>query len=154
MTNLQTENCLTCRSVARIERISPGPVIYDGNYWIVDHAYPTSHPGWLVIVLKRHAEALHELSREEFQDLGELQYRVVQALAREFACAKEYIMMFAEQAGFSHLHFHVIQRPEGLQADYRGTKIFGRLNVALEEALPAEEIIKVSEQISQRMNSF
>ncbi len=41
---------------------------------MVDHAYPTSHLGWLVIVLKRHVEALHELRKEEFVELAEIEY--------------------------------------------------------------------------------
>jgi hypothetical protein len=46
--------CHSCRSISGEKRISPGPFIYEGAYWLVDPAYPTSHLGWLVIVLKRH----------------------------------------------------------------------------------------------------
>jgi diadenosine tetraphosphate (Ap4A) HIT family hydrolase len=79
----QTMECLSCRSISGEKRISPGPVIYEGTYWLVDHAYPTSHLGWLVIVLKRHAEALHELSREEFAELAEIQYKLAQVMRRD-----------------------------------------------------------------------
>jgi diadenosine tetraphosphate (Ap4A) HIT family hydrolase len=57
--------CLTCESNTGEKRISPGPTIYEGNYWLVEHAYPVKTIGWLVIVLKRHAEALHELTPED-----------------------------------------------------------------------------------------
>ncbi|MGO8946882.1 MAG: hypothetical protein ACLQUY_04295 [Ktedonobacterales bacterium] len=50
------------------------PSSYEGTHWVVDHAYPTSHLGWLVIVLKRHVEALHELRKEEFVELAEIEY--------------------------------------------------------------------------------
>ena len=65
--------CFSCRSISGDKRISPGPYIHEGNYWLVDHAYPTSLKGWLVIVLKRHVEALHELSQEEFKELADIQ---------------------------------------------------------------------------------
>ena len=61
--------CLTCLNLRGERRISPGPFIYTGTHWVVDHAYPTSHLGWLVILPKRHIEALHELSREEFRGI-------------------------------------------------------------------------------------
>ena len=41
--------CLICCSISGERRISPGPFIYEGAYWLVDHAYPTLLKGWLVI---------------------------------------------------------------------------------------------------------
>lgn len=41
-------DCLTCLSLSGKRRISPGPFIFQGMYWTVDHVYPTSHKGWLV----------------------------------------------------------------------------------------------------------
>jgi diadenosine tetraphosphate (Ap4A) HIT family hydrolase len=61
--------CLTCLSLRGERRISPSPFIDTGTHWVVDHAYLTSHLGWLVILPKRHIEALHKLSREEFLHL-------------------------------------------------------------------------------------
>ncbi len=34
--------CLTCLSNSGAKRISPGPTIYAGAYWYVEHAYPTT----------------------------------------------------------------------------------------------------------------
>jgi len=34
--------CLFCLSISGAKRISPGLRIYEGIYWLVDHAYPTS----------------------------------------------------------------------------------------------------------------
>ena len=52
--------CYSCRSISGTTRISPGPYIYKGQFWLVDHAYPTRLKGWLVLVLKRHAETRFE----------------------------------------------------------------------------------------------
>ena len=132
--------CLTCPSVAGKKRISPGIPIHDGRYWMVEHAYPTLHRGWLVIVLKRHCQALHELTPAEFQELGELQARTVHLLHIYFQPEKEYLMCLAEKPGFQHIHFHLIQKPADLPEELSGTRIFAQLAVTAEQALPPEEI--------------
>ena len=121
--------CLSCRSISGEKRISPGPLIYDGAYWLIDHAYPTSHLGWLVIVLKRHAEALHELSREEFAELAEIQYKLAQVMRRDTSVEKEYMMCFSEAPGFNHIHVHFVPRPKNLPAELKGPDIFALLRV-------------------------
>jgi len=39
--------------------------------------------GWLVIVLKRHAESLHELTTEEFAELAQIQAKLMHFLYEE-----------------------------------------------------------------------
>ena len=122
-------DCLSCRSISGEKRISPGPFIYEGTYWLVDHAYPTAHLGWLVIVLKRHAEALHELSREEFAELAEIQYKLAQVMGKNPHIEKEYIACFSEAPGFNHIHVHFVPRPKNLAAELKGPDIFALLRV-------------------------
>ncbi len=145
------EECYSCPSLSGEKRISPGPIVYDGRYWVVDHAYPTTHTGWLVIVLKRHAEALHELGREEFAELAEIQYRLAQALQRDNNTLKEYTACFGEAAHFSHIHVHFVQRPIDLPAEMRGPRIFARLNVDQEQAISAEAVIAYCERLKQTL---
>jgi diadenosine tetraphosphate (Ap4A) HIT family hydrolase len=140
-------DCLTCRSLSGERRISPGPTIVDGRYWMLEHAYPTRLNGWLVIVLKRHAEALHELTREEFGELGELQALAVRLLHEALNCAKEYSVCFAEKEGFQHIHFHIVARSRDLPTELKGTKIFSMINVTAAEALSPEEIKAFCEQL-------
>ena len=64
--------------------MSPGPVIQERDHWLVEHAYPSSLLGWLVIVLRRHAEALHELTEDEARELGTLVYRTAVALYERY----------------------------------------------------------------------
>lgn len=132
--------CLSCRSISGEKRISPGPFIHEGAYWLVDHAYPTSHLGWLVIVLKRHAEALHELSRAEFAELAEIQYRLAQVMHQDAQIEKEYMMLFAEAPGFSHIHIHFVPKPTNLPAELKGPSIFTLLKVDEEHAVPPDTI--------------
>lgn len=62
MSEQQPTLCFTCLSNTGERRISPGKTIYEGQHWLVEHAYPCGLVGWLVIVLRRHAQALHELT--------------------------------------------------------------------------------------------
>ncbi len=133
-------DCYTCRSLSGERRISPGPTIVEGRYWLIEHAYPTRLKGWLVIVLKRHAEALHEMTREEFVELGELQALAVRLLHDELDCAKEYAVCFAEAEHFQHIHFHIVARPRDLPDEFKGTKIYAMINITEAEALPREDI--------------
>ena len=107
--------CWTCQSNSGEKRISPGPTIFEGQYWLVEHAYPVKTIGWLVMVLKRHVEELH--------------------------CEKEYVSCYAEQEHFQHIHFHVFAKPPGLPDELKGGKSFALLKVISEEAVPPDEII-------------
>ena len=147
-------DCYTCRSLSSERRISPGPTIYEGRYWLIEHAYPTRLKGWLVIVLKRHAEALHEMTREEFGELGELQALAVRLLHEALDSAKEYSVCFAEKEGFQHIHFHTVAIPRDLPDELKGTKIFTMINVTESEALPQEEIKIFCEMLSARCKAL
>jgi diadenosine tetraphosphate (Ap4A) HIT family hydrolase len=144
-------SCRTCRSISGEDPISPGGRIAEGSSWIVEHAYPTSLRGWVVIVLRRHAEALHELTPEEFTELATLQDAVAGALRAETGCVKEYVACFAEAEGFSHLHLHVIPRGADIPADLVGPKVFGYLGAegALDEAVVIETSARLRELVSR-----
>ena len=145
--------CHSCRSISGEKRISPGPVIHEGKYWVIEHAYPTALKGWLVIVLKRHAEALHELTADEFAELGELQHRLARLLHAETGCLKEYSVCFAEMAGFYHIHFHIIPRGVDWPDDLKGGKSFALLKVSEADAVPPEEIRAYCERLARNFLS-
>lgn len=133
--------CLSCKSNSGEKRISPGPVIYDGNYWLVEHTYPTKLKGWLVIVLKRHAESLHELTAEEFTEFGAICNTASKIVHEETGCLKEYCISYSEVEHFNHIHFHIIPRAADLPDDLKGSKIFTLLKVNEGESIPKQEII-------------
>ncbi|HZS79683.1 MAG TPA: HIT domain-containing protein [Ktedonobacteraceae bacterium] len=146
--------CLTCLSLSGESRISPGPIIYEGTHWVVDHAYPTTHPGWLVVLPKRHVEALHELTKEEFLELAEIEYRLVQVMRLEPAVQKEYLMCFSEGEGFHHVHFHVVPKPVDLPAHLKGPRIIELLKVSREEAIPAPELTAFCEEFRRKLQAI
>jgi diadenosine tetraphosphate (Ap4A) HIT family hydrolase len=143
-------DCLTCLNLSGERRISPGPFIYEGTHWVVDHAYPTSHLGWLVILPKRHVEALHELRQEEFAELAEIEYKLVQVMHTDSAVQKEYVMCFAEGEGFHHVHFHVVPRPVDLPTDLTGPRIFALLAVDEDHAVPAPVLTAFCEELTRK----
>ena len=145
-------DCCTCRSLSGERRISPGPTICERRYWLIEHAYPTRLKGWLVIVLKRHVEALHELTREEFVELGELQALAVRLLHKELDSAKEYVVCFAEKEHFQHIHLHIVAIPRDLPDELKGTKVFALINVPEAEALPRDDIKTFCEILKARCN--
>ncbi len=144
--------CWTCRSNTGEKRISPGPTIFEGKYWFLEHAYPVKILGWLVIVLKRHAEALHELTSEEFAELEQIQARIVHVLYEELHCEKEYVVCYAEMEHFHHIHFHVFAKPADLPAEWKGGGSFALLKVTPEEAVPPKDIIAFCESIKEKFS--
>ena len=143
--------CWTCKSNTGENRISPGPTIFEGKYWLVEHAYPIKILGWLVIVLKRHAEALHELTVEEFIELAQIQARLIPLLHEELHCEKEYMSCYAEMEHFRHIHIHVFARPAGLPDALKGGRSFALLNVTPEETVPAIEIISFCKLLRDKL---
>jgi len=132
--------CLTCKSISGEKRISPGPTIHEGKFWLVEHAYPCQLKGWLVLVLKRHVKALHELGQEEFMELAALQYKLSRLLFDALDCEKEYSICLAEAEYFHHIHFHLIPKPKGLPDDLRATRIFAMLKVEEKDAIPPDQV--------------
>lgn len=141
--------CLTCKSLKKEISLSPGEIIYESSYWQIEHAYPTEVQGWLVCVLKRHAEALHEVNTKEFVELCKLQAVCVQALHKELRCKKEYTAYFGEGKGFNHVHIHIIARPEGLSDETKGPKVFSLLGKNAKHPISPEEIARVSTKLKQ-----
>jgi diadenosine tetraphosphate (Ap4A) HIT family hydrolase len=144
--------CYSCQNISGERRISPGPTIHEGRFWLVDHAYPCGMQGWLVIVLKRHAEALHELSSAEIAELGLLLEKTGRALHETLGCKKEYVALFAEGEHFNHVHFHVVARPADLAPELKGPTIFKMLSVVEPEAVPPEEIMSFCEELQAQFN--
>ena len=119
---------------------------YDG--WDLVHSYNTSLEGWLVLVLRRHAESVADLTTDEAVELGLLVQRVSAALIAVTGCAKTYIAQFAEHPLHPHVHVHVVPRPVDI-ADDVGPKVFRRLGVPEPERVDEERMMELA--LSLRM---
>jgi diadenosine tetraphosphate (Ap4A) HIT family hydrolase len=150
----RTVACPICRSNDGTERISPAAPIHEGEHWIVEHAYPSALLGWLVLVLKRHAESLHDLSRAEAAELGTLQWAVSKALATLTGCVKEYSVFFAEGPGFQHVHVHMVPRAGDLDASLRGGRAFALLQVSRRDSVPAKAVAEFCTRAAAEVSSL
>lgn len=65
-------------------------------------------PGWTILVLKRHATELFQLSREERAQLIEEVTEVARALTRAFDTVKINYELLGNQV--PHIHWHVVPR--------------------------------------------
>lgn len=131
--------CQTCVLVENRRRqdVPIWDSIFPSRYFDVAHAFSTSLPGWIVIVCKRHVEAIDELSVEESRELGELIQLVSKGLKHAVGCSKTYVMQFAEMPGHNHVHFHVVPRMADIPEESKGPKVFNYLSV--EPALEISE---------------
>ena len=93
-----------------------------------------------MIALKRHAEALHELTADEFVELGMIQSRLSKLLYETLDCQKEYVSCYAETEGFYHIHFHVFAKPHDLPKELFGGRSFAIIKASEEESAPKKEI--------------
>lgn len=144
--------CLSCLSNSGEKRISPAATIYEGDYWLVEHTNPTGLLGWVVIVLKRHSEKLHELTRDEWLELSEVNFRLTAALHNIIETEKEYSCCFADMEGFRHIHFHMIPKTGNFNEHFTGSKVFNYLRVPENEAISREEIINLCNKLSREMS--
>ena len=143
--------CYSCQALRCERRISPGQPIYDGQLWRVDHAWPTALVGWVALVLRRHATALHELTGDEFAEMGALLARTVQALHAETGCAKEYLACFAEADHFNHVHIHLVPRASDLAHELQGPRVFALLKPGEGETAPEAEVQAFCARMAARM---
>ena len=145
----QPQDCLTCTLVARRDRreAPPWDSILRTDYWDLVHSYNTSLPGWLVLIIRRHIEAIDELTDEEAAELGVLLQRTSIALREVVGCAKTYVIQFDEAAEHPHVHFHVIPRMAEQPPERRSTGIFGYLGVADEDRVSEETMNGIAGRI-------
>ncbi len=141
--------CLTCELVAHRDA-GQAPFwdsFYRTEHWDLVHAYNTSLPGWLVLVARRHIEALDKLTEEEALEMGVLIRHVSQGLKTAVACRKTYVVQFAEAAEHPHVHFHIIPRMADQPPEYCGPKIFGYLGVPEQDYVSEERMDEIAEKL-------
>jgi diadenosine tetraphosphate (Ap4A) HIT family hydrolase len=142
-------SCMTCLLLAQRDAglRPPWDNIYRTQYWDVVHSYNTALPGWIVLVARRHIEAVADLSQAESVELGMLITATSQALAEVTQCVKTYVIQFAEAAEHPHVHVHIVPRMADQPADRRGPLIFGYLGVPEEDHVPEREMNRIASHL-------
>lgn len=146
------DGCLAC-SVLAGKVQAPGGVIYEDNYWVVEHSLnPVLLPGYLIIKLKRHCEHLAELTSEEASALGGIIQNTCSALSRVVKPAKIHICSWGEQV--KHIHFHVIPRSSAMPVGNLKLLIYLRLKKLLNQLglgkwVSNAEAAEISQELKQ-----
>ena len=71
---------MACENNAQVGSLPDHESIEGAPAWRVAHAYNSTLPGWLVVIARRHVEALHELGPAEGAALGEVLHRTSTSL--------------------------------------------------------------------------
>jgi diadenosine tetraphosphate (Ap4A) HIT family hydrolase len=147
--------CMTCELVTRRDAgIAPlWDCIHRTQFWDIVHSYNTALPGWLVIVARRHVEAIHELTTAEAAELGVLMHQVSVALKAVTGCLKTYVIQFAEAAEHPHVHFHIVPRMADQPEDRRSTQIFAYLGVSDAERVSEARMNEIAVKIQPFLES-
>ena len=145
--------CMSCKRIAQRDRGNAllWDNIFRSQYWDVVHAYNTSWLGWLVLALRRHAEAIDELTADEAGELGALLRQVSLALKLELDCQKTYVMQFAESPDHPHVHFHVVARMPQQAPEDRSFHIFRHLGVPLAQRRDEARLNQLASGIRARL---
>ncbi len=141
------KDCQSCQALQNLISLTIAPRVFETPYWVVEHSHPTSIRGWLVVILARHCSALHELTKEEWDDLGHLLPKLCNSLHKVLGTEKEYIIQFAEGKGFNHVHFHVIARLPDWPDDLRGRRVFSGLGNSVENPLSADDLTSLVQEL-------
>jgi diadenosine tetraphosphate (Ap4A) HIT family hydrolase len=116
-----SHGCPLCAIAAGSAAIAPPPLAR-GAFLVHGKPEPGAHPGWLLVVPRRHVEQVAELTPDEAAALGPLLRETAAALQVETGAAKTYVACFAEVV--PHLHFHVIARGADAPDATRGPGAF------------------------------
>jgi len=149
------EQCMACQLVAQRDAgaAPPWDCIQRTEFWDIVHSCNTALPGWLVIVARRHIEALYELTTPEAVELGVLIRQVSVALRDVTGCLKTYMIQFAEAAEHPHVHFHIVPRMADQPEECRSTKVFAYLGVPEAERVSEARMNEIAARIRPLLQS-
>ncbi|MDE3118853.1 MAG: HIT family protein [Nitrospirota bacterium] len=98
-------------------------------------------PGWTVLVLKRHATELYELTEEERSQMIEEVTAMAKALAFEFQPVKMNYELLGNQ--LPHIHWHIIPRLAGDPAPLQAVWTVPHQPKSLDEQTRASLIVRL-----------
>ncbi len=140
-------SCYSCDQSSVLDSLPPRELIGLDEHWRVAHAINSALPGWLVLLPRRHVTAIADLTDAEAAGLGGWQVRLSRALRAVTGSPKTYVVQFAEESGFAHVHFHVVPRAGDLPADRLGPRIFGYLHAAPGDAVSETRMDQLAQEL-------
>jgi diadenosine tetraphosphate (Ap4A) HIT family hydrolase len=138
------KDCISCRSIQGIERLSPVPRILETRHWVAEHLSSTSIKGWVIVLPKRHVTAIHQLPKEDMVEFGELLHVICEGQYALYKPVKEYFMQYSEGEGYSHTHVHIVPRVPELPDKFKGPRVMRAMGNNPENTLPILPIEEVT----------
>jgi diadenosine tetraphosphate (Ap4A) HIT family hydrolase len=135
------KECQSCQAVQGLITLTNAPRVFETAHWTIEHINHTSIKGWLILTVKRHCRAIHDLTRVEAEELGKLLPLVCRALHATMKTECEYIMQLAEGEGFHHVHFHIIARMPDWPEELRGRRVFDGVGMGIKNSLSTEDLM-------------
>jgi diadenosine tetraphosphate (Ap4A) HIT family hydrolase len=143
------KDCLSCQNIQGKVRLHKAPRIIETKYWIVEHVGSVHIKGWLVVVIKRHCTAMHDLTEEEMVEFGKLAKVACQGLHTILKTEKEYIMQYSEGKGFAHLHIHLVAKVLPWPDNLRGPRVMTAMEEKIDEKFVDEEVTPLALKIRE-----
>lgn len=146
-------DCYTCELAARRDD-GTAPLwdnIYRSQHWDVVHHYRTALPGWLILVARRHIQAIDQLTVAEAVELGVMLRQVSLVLKEVTGCLKTYLLQFTDHPRHPHLHFHVVPRLDSLPEARRGANVLGYLREEEDKIIDEAVMNVVGNAVQQRL---
>jgi len=144
-------HCYICDKNDDVGELLSWERVHVSSHWRLTLAFDASLPGWLVLVLRRHVEGLDALTRAEAAEMGVLVRDASAALVEVTGCQRTYVMLFAEAAGYAHLHLHVVPRQAELPVEHRGPGVFAYLGAPPDQRIPEEARDLLASRLSNAM---
>jgi diadenosine tetraphosphate (Ap4A) HIT family hydrolase len=145
--------CHTCELNADTAVLPLRERLYLDDYWRVAHGW-SSLPGWLVVALRRHVEAVDELTPEEAEALGPIIRAASVALKQSVGCEKTYVVLFTEHPRYPHLHLHIVPRMSWFGENDRSGAVFRFLTGPEEEHVSVDERERLAGEVGGAMRSL
>ncbi|MEX2622362.1 MAG: hypothetical protein WD651_01385 [Acidimicrobiia bacterium] len=111
-----------CKYCGYLETGVGGGLVYEDVHWIVSSSPLVDVPGWLVGILRRHAEGFEGLTWAELTAFGPLVKRLTLAIKATTNVEKVYLFVMGEKV--PHFHFVLLARHEGIPNEHRGPALF------------------------------
>lgn len=106
-----------CGLCAYLESSPLAGWVYEDELWKAG-IYPTNEvPGWIALVLRRHAEATAELTDEEARSVGQVLVKLSAAIEQGTDAERVYLQVYGET--FRHWHVLLSARGPAIPLEHR-----------------------------------
>jgi diadenosine tetraphosphate (Ap4A) HIT family hydrolase len=140
-------DCLACDVVSGRTQ-SPGGVIYENDWWMLDHSVsPVLLAGFFILKPKRHVEHIAELDASELASFGPTLGLASQALTAVLSPQKVYACSFGEM----HKHVHIYLVPRTVNMPSIGPALFGQIFDERRWTCSDDEAAVVAEQVRRHI---